>query len=261
MINKEHKSADFAYIISEKIAYKLFAPIFYKLPFSPNQLSIINFFVNNLPAVIFFSLGKYWANLTAVAFIVCAVVWDWMDGAVARKRALSSKGGTFLDPALDFIWQHLLVAGISVGVYLSSGRNFWWLVTGFLAVVCLAVGNYFIEIFFKEFGFGFRADYDDFFKEVDFSKKATVFDKFTAELLTFRKFIFILVFTVRYPLLLGALTNRLNFFLVFLMISFFVKSLLLFYLYFVYLESKKDSVLVKALINRRRYWVDFNKDK
>lgn len=261
MINEEHKSADFAYIISEKIAYKFFAPIFYRLPFSPNQLSVINFVFNNLPAVIFFSLGKYWANLVAVAFIVMAVVWDWMDGAVARKKALSSKGGAFLDPALDFIWQHLLIAGICVGVYRNSGNNFFWLVIGFLAVVFLAVGNYFVEIFYREFGFGFRADYDEFFKEIDSFKKTTIFEKFLTELLTFRKFAFIFFFTVRYPLLLGALTNKLNIFLIFLIISFVVRSISLFYLYFIYLELKKESAIVKALVNRRRYWLDFNKGK
>ncbi len=258
MINKEHKSADFAYITSEKIAYKLFASIFYKLPFTPNQLSTLNFFINGLPAVVFFALGKYWANIVAVGFIISAVIWDWMDGAVARKRNLASKGGTFLDPALDFIWQHLLVAGIAIGVYRSTGGSLFWLVIGFLSLVCLASANYFIEIYDKNFGFGFRGDYDGFIKEISSSKRTDFFDKFMLEILTFRKFAYIFTFTVRYPLLLGAIFNRLDLFLIFLTISFFVRTVALFYSYYLYLESgnkKQNKVIAQALLHRRRYWL------
>lgn len=257
MISKEHKSADFAYLFTEKIAHKYFDKIFLKSPLTTKQITLINFFVFDLAAVFFFAVGKYWVNLVAIGFIIAAVIWDWMDGMVAREKKQSSKGPAFLDPALDFIWQHLIVAGIAIGVYRSSGGNFWWVVVGYLALVCLISANYFIEIFDKKFGFGFRGDYDEFIKEVEQNKKADLVDKFILEILTLRKFIFIFVFTVRYVLLLGAIFNRLEIFLMFIAISYFIRTISLFYIYYSYLESGKrenNRIIVKALINRSKYW-------
>lgn len=257
MINKEHKSADFAYLFTEKIAHKLFDPIFLKSPLTTKNITWINFFVNDLGAVLFFSLGKYWANLVALAFVVAAVIWDWMDGMVAREKKQSSKGPAFLDPALDFIWQHLIVAGIAIGVYRNSGNNFVWVIIGYFALVSLLCANYFIEIFDKKFGFGFRGDYDEFIKEVEQDKKTDWVDKLILEVLTLRKFIFIFIFTIRYSLLLGAVFNRLDIFLIFVALSYFIRTILLFYIYYFYLESGKrerNRILVVALINRSQYW-------
>lgn len=264
MINKEHKSADFAYLFTEKIAHKYFDKLFLKSPLTSKQITLVNFFVFDLAAVVFLTIGKYWANLLALAFIIAAVIWDWMDGMVAREKKQSSKGPAFLDPALDFIWQHLIVAGIAIGVFRSSGGNFLWVVVGYLALVALVSANYFIEIFDKKFGFGFRGDYDEFIKEVEQNKKAGFIDKFILEILTLRKFIFIFIFTIRYTLLLGVIFNRLEIFLLFVLISYLIRTISLFYVYYSYLESKEKKegpVIIKALINRRKYWLDSNTNK
>lgn len=257
MINKEHKSADFAYLFTEKIAHRFFDKLFLKTPLTSKQITLINFFIFDLGAVIFFAFGKYWANLVALGFIVGAVIWDWMDGMVAREKKQSSKGPAFLDPALDFIWQHLIVAGIAIGVFRNSGGNFLWVIIGYFALVSLVSANYFIEIFDKKFGFGFRGDYDGFIKEVEQNKKIDLFDKFILEILTLRKFGYIFIFTVRYILLLGAVFNRLDIFLIFVSISYFIRTISLFFIYYSYLESEKkenNRIIVKALVNRSKCW-------
>ncbi len=170
MLTKDNKGTDFAYLFSERIAYRLFVNIFYKLPFSANQVTTINFFVNNLAAVILFALGRYWANLLGIFFIVLSVIWDWMDGAVARKKGSIGGGGGFLDAGLDFIWQHLLVAAIIFSVVVARGGDPLWLIIGLLAFVFLVLVNYFGSIYGENFGFGFRGDYDEFVKEVDLNK-------------------------------------------------------------------------------------------
>lgn len=263
MINKDHKSADFAYLFTEKIAHRFFDKLFLKSPLTTKQITLVNFFVFDLGAVAFFCIGKYWANLVALGFIIAAVIWDWMDGMVAREKKQSSKGPAFLDPALDFIWQHLLVAGVAIGVYRAMNGNFTWLVVGYFAILSLLCANYFIEIFDKKFGFGFRGDYIDFIKDVEQEKKVDMIDKFALEMLTLRKFIFIFIFTVRYVLLLGVILNRLEIFLLFISLSYFVRTIFLFYLYYSFLESgkKEDRAIVKALVHRRVYWLDVNKEK
>ena len=262
MLNKHNKSADFIYLFAEKVAHWLFAGIFHRLPFTPNQITVINFFINNLGAVIFFSLGKYWANLVALAFIVSSIIWDWMDGAVARKRGLSSKGGAFLDPILDFIWQNLLVVGIIFGVLRIKNGNPLWLIIGLLALFSLVVINHLGNIYGRDFGFCFRGDYDELMKEVDLNKKSGLFDKVCLEMLTYRKFPFIFLFTIRYPLLLGALFNRLDIFLILLLVTSLFKGISLFYLYFLFLgadRKKKNRVIVEALIHRHQFWLKVQK--
>lgn len=258
MLSKDHRSADFIYLTAEKIAYKLFLGLFLKLPLSPNQITSINFFVNNLGTVFLFSLGKYWGNLLAVGLIAISEVWDWMDGAVARKRGLASKGGAFLDPAFDFTWQNLMLAGIVFGVFRSSGGNLFWLAVGLLAFVSLTLVNYCGAIYGDNFGFGFRGDYDKMIDKVDSSRKTGFFDKLCLEMLVYRKFSFIFLFTVRYSLLLGAIFNKLNYFLIFLSIAFLFKSVCLLYLFFLYLESspkEKNLIIVQALIERHQFWL------
>lgn len=258
MISKEHKSADFAYNITEKIAYKFFAPIFYKFPFTPNQITFINFLTFNMGATVLFALGKYWANLVSIGLITVSTVLDWMDGAVARKRDLKSKAGAFLDHGLDSIWQIILVAGIVFGVYLSSEKNVYWLMLGFLSLLSLVFNSSMGQLFENEFGFGFYGDYEEIFKKMDSSKKTSLFDKLCLEMLTYRKFPYIFLFTIRYPLLLGAIFNRLDWFLVLLLATCFVRGASLFYLYFIYLKSEKikvNSVMVEALIDRYKFWL------
>lgn len=262
MLGKDHKSADFIYLFSEKISHKFFLEIFCRLPLSPNQITLINFFFNNLAAVFFFSLGKTWANWVALFFLASSAIWDWMDGEKARKKKIVSKQGIYLDAALDFVWQKLLIAGISVGVYLSSGKNFLWLVVGSLALVSLVFVNYLSWVFETEFGFGFRGDYEEFFKRIDSAQKKSFFDKFSLEILTFRKFIFIFFFTIRYPLLLGAIFNRLNLFLIFLIITSLVRGIWLFYLYFIFLESRdkrSEMLIIQALNEREKFWAENEK--
>lgn len=258
MLNKDHKSADFVYLSAEKIGYRLFAAFFYRTSLTPTQITLINFFVNNLGAVVFFSFGKYWANLVGVLFLIASATWDWMDGGVARKKGWSTKGAIFLDPMADFVWQNLLVAGIVFGVFISHGRNLIWLIVGLLALVFLTVINYLGGIYGDSFGFGFRGDYEELIKKVDSSKRAGFFDKLCLEMLTYRKFPFIFLFTIRYSLLLGALFNRLDLFLVLLLTTSLFKSLSLVYLYYLFLEvyrRKKNRVIVEALVRRHQFWL------
>lgn len=258
MINKKHKSADFTYILTEKLSYKIFAPIFYRLPFTPNQLTAINFFTFNMASTILFALGKYWANLAAIGLICISTVLDWMDGAVARKRDLKSKAGAFLDHGLDSIWQIILVAGIVFGVYISSRKDIYWLILGLVSLLTLVFNSSVGQLFENEFGFGFYGDYEEIFKKIDSSKKVSWFDRLCLEMLTYRKFPYIFFFTIRYPLLLGALFNRLDWFLVILLVTCFIRGASLFYLYFIYLKlqnTKIKSVMVEALADRYKFWL------
>lgn len=258
MISKEHKSADFAYIVTEKITRKIFEPIFYRLPFTPGQITFVNFLVFNLAAVVFFSLGKYWANLAAIGMICISTVLDWMDGGVARMKHNGSKAAAFLDHALDSFWQIILVAGIVIGVYFSSGKSDLWLVIGISALTFLVLNSTWGQFYEDQFGFGFYGDYEEVYKKVDLSKRANFFDKLCLEMLTYRKFPYIFLFTIRYPLFLGAIFNRLDWFLVLLLVTCFLRGVSLFYLYFIYLKSGKvkvNSVMVEALTDRYKFWL------
>ncbi|MBW2037718.1 MAG: CDP-alcohol phosphatidyltransferase family protein, partial [Deltaproteobacteria bacterium] len=228
------------------------------MPFSPNQITIVNFLTSNLAATYFFSRGTYKDNLRGLFFCAISAISDWMDGMIARKRGLSSKGGAFLDPTLDFVWQNLLVAGIVFGVFINKNQNLFWLATGLLALVSMVMANYLTSVYSDNFGFSFRGEYGAITKKVDSSKRVDIFDKLCLEMLIYRKFSFIFLFTIRYPLLLGALFDRLDLFLILLLFTSLFKVISLFYLYFLFLEAdkkKENRVIIEALRHRHRSWL------
>lgn len=51
--------------------------------------------------VVVFYLPYGWANIAAVAVFILAGVTDWLDGWVARRYAMTSNFGAFLDPVAD----------------------------------------------------------------------------------------------------------------------------------------------------------------
>ena len=231
-------------------AIKVFGPIFERLPFTPNQITVFDFFTNGLLSSYFFSRGTYRDNLIGLFFCGLSAVSDRIDGFIARKRGLSSKLGGWLDSTLDLVWQNILVSAIVFGVFTSKGNNPLWLAVGLFAIVSMALSNTFRNLHRDNFGLGFHGDVAGFRKKIRSSKEAGFLDKLFLQIIAPTNFFFIFIFTIRYFIILGALFNRMDAVLVATAASCFVRAVTLFYVYALFLaDEKKESnrVIIKTL--------------
>ena len=85
----------------------------YGVPLTPNQVSIISFFLSVLAAIL------YLIKLPVIAAILVQVssIIDGVDGELARVKKLSSPRGAFLDSILDRFADILVIASISILTY------------------------------------------------------------------------------------------------------------------------------------------------
>lgn len=244
---------DFIYHITESLSYKFFGKLFVWLPLTPNQITFFGFLLNGLPSAYLFSLGTHIGYLIGILFCIAYAIFDWMDGFVAKSKGLGSNSGGFLDPMFDFIWQHLLVAGLALGVYNSKGQSYPWLVLGFLTLVSMVVANHNGVIFRDKFDFKFRSTLTDFREEITKNKKTNLFDLLGMQILAPTHFIFNFLFTIRYPLVVGAILNKMDIIMLFILLAQTTRAAVLFITYTLFLDREKASAkrpIIHALEHR-----------
>jgi CDP-diacylglycerol--glycerol-3-phosphate 3-phosphatidyltransferase len=66
----------------------------------PNLLTLLRIVMIPVFIVVFY-LPSPWSNEAATAIFVLAAITDWLDGYLARRMALVSPLGAFLDPVAD----------------------------------------------------------------------------------------------------------------------------------------------------------------
>lgn len=107
--------------IAEKIIYTytgIFAAVCSKLGIGPNALSVFGLLLHFMPTV-FFVLGKF----TAGGFTLIGVVlFDAIDGAVARKTGKVTLFGGFLDSCLDRFSDIIIYSGLLIFTIRSPER-------------------------------------------------------------------------------------------------------------------------------------------
>ena len=227
------KDTDFVQTWARALSLKVFLSPLEKLGISPNQITVLNFLLINLPAVYFFSKGAYTANLIALAFCLLSGAIDYIDGTIARRRGISSDFGEWLDSALDSIWQIMLLCGISYGVFVAQNASRTWLCVGFAAITGIVVSNYIS----REFHDKFRLD---LYKDLAGLRSAFEKEQFSpieglyANILAPESFIFVFFFTIRYLITLGALCNLMHAALFIIAVTSLIKAMVLFYIFVLY---------------------------
>lgn len=247
--------ADFLYHFFEGSAYRIFGPLFVKLPFSHMFITVAGFPLFGLPAVYFFTLGTHFGYLIGLALAYAHSVFDWMDGFVAKARGINSITGAWLDGALDVIWQNLLVAGLVLGVYNSKNHDPLWVVIGLASFVSLVVANNLGNTFRDKFDFKFRSTVTDFRNEITRNKKSGLLDHTVLQILAPTHFIFNFLFTIRYQLVVGGLLNRMDVVLISILIAQTIRASSLFFTYALYMDrfdrpGRPMWVVVRALVAR-----------
>lgn len=92
---KENKETVWEYYFARKIAF-LITPIFLKLKVSANQVSILAI-ITGIGAAILIIVGDFWVILLGAILMQLWLIFDKVDGVVARYRKMVTSFGEFLE--------------------------------------------------------------------------------------------------------------------------------------------------------------------
>lgn len=144
---KPHYNAKKQNTFTTKLYSSIATPIIWLLlptGVSANQVTVL-WVILGVVACCFFTVGKYWVTLLAVALFQIHIVLDYVDGAVARHRKSSgeqSKKGIYIERiGHDFIYTVYFYC-ISVGAVRKGFDPIIMLSLGFLASVGYFFYNY-----------------------------------------------------------------------------------------------------------------------
>ncbi len=105
---------------------------------TPNQISLLSLTIGGLSAAMF-SLGNRTAMAAAIILLHISILFDFVDGGVARAKGMSSLRGAWLDSIFDRIIDPVLFLGISCGIYRISGNSLIWLLCSITILARLSV--------------------------------------------------------------------------------------------------------------------------
>lgn len=115
-----------------------------KTRLTPNMVTMIGVAIGFLSAYMF-SLPGYVAALAGALLFVICIIFDGVDGEIARLKLKESRFGHYLDVVSDNIVHVAIFFGMAVGLYRQTGNVlylhlFWVLIVGF---ACCAVSVYY----------------------------------------------------------------------------------------------------------------------
>ncbi|WP_158077249.1 CDP-alcohol phosphatidyltransferase family protein [Caenibacillus caldisaponilyticus] len=99
-----------------------FTWVFLKLKISPNFATIISAFIGFIGAIIM-AVGTFKLQLTGAILINFWIIFDCVDGNIARFNEQTSKFGEFLDGISGYIFTSFLYTGIGLSVFLSGNKS------------------------------------------------------------------------------------------------------------------------------------------
>ncbi|UCC95038.1 MAG: CDP-alcohol phosphatidyltransferase family protein [Candidatus Omnitrophota bacterium] len=106
---------------------------------SPNQLTLISFFVGASSAASF-SVGQMPFNVLGVFLFLLSYLLDFIDGDVARLKNQTSQFGEWLDAVTGKVESVLLILGICLGQMRCGSPQLIWLL-GFITISGYYVGQ------------------------------------------------------------------------------------------------------------------------
>ena len=108
--------------ILSRPASRLLTRMFLNTPISPNQITLLSFFLG-LASACFFFQGTYWDNVIAATLLVISTWVDGADGEIARLKFMETEIGKKLDIYCDNIIHFLIFTAIGIGVCGRTGEN------------------------------------------------------------------------------------------------------------------------------------------
>lgn len=131
-INTAKKPVDsiLGILFYRKISIKI-SRFLIKTSITPNQITIMSFLIILLAAILFLT-GLYLYLIIGAILLHFSLIFDCVDGEIARMKALESKVGVLLDEALDNIGYFLIFLCLAYGVYQQLELIWIWLLAIFI---------------------------------------------------------------------------------------------------------------------------------
>lgn len=114
---------------SDLLLYYFYRPITFLIssrfllytPVTPNQLTMTGFVLAIIAAVLT-ATGKFPYLIFAAVLIQLVMIFDLLDGEIARLKKAGSNFGAWLDGTTDFIKMVVLYFALGIGYYRQSGK-------------------------------------------------------------------------------------------------------------------------------------------
>ena len=117
--------------------------ILYSTPITPNQITVLSFFVG-LFSMGFYVSGRSDSLIWGAIFLYVKVLLDNIDGNLARVRGTSSRLGRFLDSLTDFLVTVMIYIGISFYLVRTTGDSGFWCLGFFGLLACFMQSTFFV---------------------------------------------------------------------------------------------------------------------
>jgi len=93
-----------------------------RFPITPNMVSLFTLGVS-FAAGVYFAYGGYWNMVMGAMLSLFASILDGSDGEVARLKLQESDFGCWLETICDYLYYLFIFAGMTIGLWRSSGTR------------------------------------------------------------------------------------------------------------------------------------------
>lgn len=209
---------------------------------SANFVTILNHVITLTFGLYFFSLGTYLGMI--LGLIICFIngYLDYLDGDLARITEKTGRLGVWLDGGFDVVIQNAVMGAIGIGCF-KMGLPLWVVI---LFMVSNAASNF--VSFNYNATFGFDSDKGNHFFRTQMDIKPSLTNSLHKNLIDpTSSHIGLYIFTYRYFIVLGAITNMMPWCFVAMT---FISTFRWFFMYLTYanyLAGKRFNRLLRTL--------------
>jgi phosphatidylglycerophosphate synthase len=229
---------DFSHVIYKRYS-KPIIRFLVKCHISPNQITLFNMFFTIIYAGVLFARGTYSDNILALGVCFVNVLLDYIDGDLAKSAGKVTPLGVWLDTGGDILVQVCIMGAIMYAVK----SPLWLLILYFIS---RNASSYTSFLYNSVFGFDSYKGSELFRTYMD--SKKTLLNRVLKNIIDpTASWIGILLFTVRYWIIIGALTGRMDITLFVVTFTTTIQWMVLFVLYGFHLAEYKGLLVLQAL--------------
>jgi phosphatidylglycerophosphate synthase len=115
--------------VSKKIdeVSKIITPYLAKKGISANQVTILRFIIFIPLSIFFFIYGDYYAIIAGITCYGLFIIFDYVDGDLARLRKETTQLGAWLEHVFDMISEGLVIFAMTFGIYRITKIDYIWI--------------------------------------------------------------------------------------------------------------------------------------
>lgn len=140
LADKERGISNIGLGLFYRIAAKPVAALLIKTPVSANMITYSTFFIAVISGY-FFSRGSYSYNLAGMAIFQVALLFDFVDGEIARAKSTVSFYGDWVDSVLDRLKDIVVIGCVAWGLSRTENQSNMWILGFILISVKLMISS------------------------------------------------------------------------------------------------------------------------